>query len=110
MIFQVKFKIEKKITFCYQFCCPPYLGLYMCWEFCAKFQDSRTNNKKSTHPFHSNSQILENNSVWNVNNRIKNYLGMLKFCRKQFISIVFVKCVQINTTEILQLLRYYYGS
>ena len=35
----------------------------MCGGFHAKFQDSRTNNKKSQRPFQSIGQIRENNSV-----------------------------------------------
>ena len=41
----------------------PSLDQYMCGGFHAKFQDSRTNNKKSPQPFKSIGQIRENNSV-----------------------------------------------
>ena len=61
--FQSKIQNRKKNYFLLPILLPPYLGPYMCRRFHAKFQDSRTNNKKSTQPFHSNSQIMENNSV-----------------------------------------------
>ena len=41
----------------------------MCGGIHAKFQDSRTNNKKSPQPFQSIGQIRENNSVSSLANK-----------------------------------------
>ena len=37
---------------------PPYLGPYMCRRFHAKFQDSRTNNKKRPPPFNLTQKYM----------------------------------------------------
>ena len=48
----------------------PYLGPNMCGRFHAKFQDSRTNNKKSTHVFALTQKYIK---IFHFSSKIQNW-------------------------------------